>query len=103
MSAKPPPVPVTLAFAGRAGRLLKFIAMLERGIQVPEMIVSGELDLIRKSLDELEEAMLQDPERVRGEREQIRQQIDQEIAEAGGPEAWEQRLDLEMGDTQGSA
>jgi hypothetical protein len=89
-------------FAGRANRLLFFMSKIEAGMQL-DFPTSAEIDLVRKSLDEIEQAYVNDPEGVRKQRLDIDAEIKKEIEEAGGEEQWHQKMMLEFDEPEGSA
>jgi hypothetical protein len=88
---------LTRLFTARSNRMLFFTQKVEEGMQI-QWVLGAEIDLVRKSLDELEAELVPNHEELRQQRQSINTEIDAEIEAAGGHEAWAAKIDLESSD-----
>jgi hypothetical protein len=83
-------------FSARSNRMLFFAEKVRIGMSI-QFVLGTEIDLVRKALDELEAELVPEHEEYRKERQKTQEEIDKEIEEAGGIDAWCAKVGSELG------
>jgi hypothetical protein len=81
----------------RVKRLLFFTEKVESGLKI-QWVLGAEIDLVRKALDELEAELVPNHEELRQQRREVDDEVQAQIAAAGGQEAWAEKFATENPD-----